>query len=462
MTERTCGKCGAALPMGAKFCMECGSELQPVCAKCGAALPAGAKFCMECGTPAGTAPAENKDAKPAGSAPNAPTRQEEAKKPVANEPQMSGISERGLFSTIRELGWKEKGARDIIFSIIDRGDAAAMEALMKSERSKISYTTLEYVKTGGDDGIPYAYLSLPPLHAAIITGNLKITAELIKNGADVNKTIEEDPDRKVGSTPLHLACRYFSPKIIFLLLDSGALCYIPRNDGNTPLHLAAANDKNGAVVRRLINAGSDVNAKMNDGSTPLHYASQNGHYDNFITLVNAGADVKVKTNEGSTLLHSASQNGHTDIVTALINIGADVNAKNKWGRTPLHLASNNGHTDVAIALINAGAKLNMIDYEEKTPLHEASFRRRTDIAIALINAGANVNAKNKIGEMPLHLASMANSTDIPVALINAGADINAEVYDETGHTYTPLNYALANNATEVAKILRAAGAVSRR
>jgi len=449
---------------------------------------------MECGTPAGTAPAINEDAKPAGSAPNAPTRQEEAKKPVANEPQMSGISERGLFSTIRELGWEKKGSHDVIFDIIDRGDAAAMEALMKSERSKISYTTLEYVQTA-NGGIPYAYLSLPPLHAAIITGNLKITAELIKNGADVNKKIEEDPDRNVGSTPLHLACKYFSPKIIFLLLDSGALCYIPRNDGNTPLHLAAANDKKGAVVRRLINAGSDVNAKMNDGSTPLHYASQNGHYDNFITLVNAGADVKVKTNEGSTLLHSASQNGHTDIVTALINIGADVNAKNKWGRTPLHLASNNGHTDVAIALINAGAKLNMIDYEEKTPLHEASFSghtdiaialinagadvnaknsrrdtplheasisRRTDIAIALINAGANVNAKNKIGEMPLHLASMANSTDIPVALINAGADINAEVYDETGHTYTPLNYALANNATEVAKILRAAGAVSRR
>ena len=110
MTERICGKCGAALPTGAKFCMECGSELQPVCAKCGAALPAGAKFCMECGTPAGTAPAINEDAKPAGSAPNAPTRQEEAKKPVANEPQMSGISERGLFSTIRELGWEENGS----------------------------------------------------------------------------------------------------------------------------------------------------------------------------------------------------------------------------------------------------------------------------------------------------------------------------------------------------------------
>ena len=425
MTERICGKCGAALPTGAKFCMECGSELTPVCAKCGAALPAGAKFCMECGTPAGTAPAINEDAKPAGSAPNAPTRQEEAKKPVANEPQMSGISERGLFSTIRELGWEKKGSHDVIFDIIDRGDAAAMEALMKSERSKISYTTLEYVQTA-NGGIPYAYLSLPPLHAAIITGNLKITAELIKNGADVNKKIEEDPDRNVGSTPLHLACKYFSPKIIFLLLDSGALCYIPRNDGNTPLHLAAANDKKGAVVRRLINAGSDVNAKMNDGSTPLHYASQNGHYDNFITLVNAGADVKVKTNEGSTPLHSASEEGHLDVVITLINAGADVNAKsnNRW-----------------------------------TPLHAASMKGHTDIVIALINAGADVNAKEKDAWndwMPLHYASLDGHTDVAIALINAGADVNAKTNDGR----TPLDIALRNSRTEVAKVLREAGAVS--
>ncbi|NCB28064.1 MAG: ankyrin repeat domain-containing protein, partial [Bacteroidia bacterium] len=171
-----------------------------------------------------------------------------------------GLNERGLLSTIKDHGWKEKGSHDAIFDIIDRGDAAVMEALIKLEGSKILYSTLEYVKTNGN-GIPEAYLSLPPLHAAIITGNLQITAELIKNGTDVNKKIEEDPDRNIGSTPLHLACDYFSPKIIFLLLDSGALCNTARDEGRTPLHLAALKDKNGTVIRRMINAGADVNAK---------------------------------------------------------------------------------------------------------------------------------------------------------------------------------------------------------
>ena len=46
-----CTGCGAALPTGAKFCMECGTPAQSGCASCGAPLVSGAKFCMECGTP---------------------------------------------------------------------------------------------------------------------------------------------------------------------------------------------------------------------------------------------------------------------------------------------------------------------------------------------------------------------------------------------------------------------------
>ncbi len=45
-----CPSCGASLPSGAKFCLECGTRISSKCPNCGADLPAGAKFCMECGT----------------------------------------------------------------------------------------------------------------------------------------------------------------------------------------------------------------------------------------------------------------------------------------------------------------------------------------------------------------------------------------------------------------------------
>ena len=43
-----CPSCGKETPKG-KFCMECGAQLENKCPKCGAEVPAGAKFCLECG-----------------------------------------------------------------------------------------------------------------------------------------------------------------------------------------------------------------------------------------------------------------------------------------------------------------------------------------------------------------------------------------------------------------------------
>src|SRR5215471_14958792 len=59
-----CGNCGAANPVGQRFCGSCGTALAAVCSSCGATNPAGQRFCGECGSPlTETAPA------PVGAAP---------------------------------------------------------------------------------------------------------------------------------------------------------------------------------------------------------------------------------------------------------------------------------------------------------------------------------------------------------------------------------------------------------
>jgi len=49
-----CGKCGADVPTGTKFCPQCGEKMGSngvsTCVNCGAVLMPGAKFCPECGT----------------------------------------------------------------------------------------------------------------------------------------------------------------------------------------------------------------------------------------------------------------------------------------------------------------------------------------------------------------------------------------------------------------------------
>lgn len=56
-TGTPCPKCNAALPAGAKFCMECGEKIEAAagrfCIECGAKMPGPAKFCPECGAKQG-------------------------------------------------------------------------------------------------------------------------------------------------------------------------------------------------------------------------------------------------------------------------------------------------------------------------------------------------------------------------------------------------------------------------
>lgn len=48
----SCPHCGAQVPAGSKFCLECGQKIGGgFCAGCGATLPPDAKFCPSCGTP---------------------------------------------------------------------------------------------------------------------------------------------------------------------------------------------------------------------------------------------------------------------------------------------------------------------------------------------------------------------------------------------------------------------------
>lgn len=49
--KKTCAACGAALPLSAKFCCDCGAK-QPIvyrCPDCGKVYPEPVKFCVECG-----------------------------------------------------------------------------------------------------------------------------------------------------------------------------------------------------------------------------------------------------------------------------------------------------------------------------------------------------------------------------------------------------------------------------
>ena len=73
-------------------------------------------------------------------------------------------------------------------------------------------------------------------------------------------------------------------------------------------------------------------------------------------LIEAGADVNAQSNNGYTVLMAASQYGQLEVCKLLIEKGAEVNTGPWDGRTALILASKEGHKEVAQLLIEAGAK----------------------------------------------------------------------------------------------------------
>ena len=74
---------------------------------------------------------------------------------------------------------------------------------------------------------------------------------------------------------------------------------LPKNDGVTPLMIAAINE-NDAALRILLSAGASVNLQDNKGMTALMYAVINGSVSATTTLIENGADAMIKNHEGKT------------------------------------------------------------------------------------------------------------------------------------------------------------------
>jgi len=113
-----------------------------------------------------------------------------------------------------------------------------------------------------------------PLMLAAIKGNKDIAEQLIKKGADVNKT---------GWTPLHYAASSGQLAIISLLLDQHAYIDAGSPNGTTPLMMAARYGT-GEAVDLLLAEGADARLKNQQGMTALEFAETGERPDAIRTL----------------------------------------------------------------------------------------------------------------------------------------------------------------------------------
>src|SRR6476660_7156824 len=97
----------------------------------------------------------------------------------------------------------------------------------------------------------------------------------------------------------------------------------------------AAERRDQAGVRALLQTGVDVNAAQVDGTTALHWAAYNDDAETVALLLRAKANVKAVNRYGVPPLALASTNGNAAIVKLLLEAGADANTTMNGGETVL-------------------------------------------------------------------------------------------------------------------------------
>lgn len=268
---------------------------------------------------------------------------------------------------------------------------------------------------------------------------------------NIEEAISKGAKNYHKSLPYAAECGYVNT--VKKLLDAGVDVNVSDYTKATALHKAASRGRL-EVVKVLIQAGADVNAETNRGYSPLELASENGHLEIVKTLIQAGADA----NKMQNALKLASKNGHTEIVKIFdpLNQNTQINetkiqdqqlsdAEKEYikivdgfisspGFTTrknsslcykyLSNAAEKGYAYAIKRLLDAGVDVNLSDRNNVTALHHAASPGHLEVVKVLIQAGANVNAAKYCGDTPLHYAAQRGHIDVVKELIQSGAGAN--------------------------------------
>jgi ankyrin repeat protein len=348
-------------------------------------------------------------------------------------------------------------------------------------------------------------------------GHADVIAELIEHGADVagrsapvfrdGRTAalgkSGDPRDAVRRQVIAVLCEQESPdlsKLRELISESSEDALLAKAGGQPAADGDPCNQKKDALGFVFTSGRRNRGPKEPDGGelTPLVYAARSGAIDAARVLLEAGADVNQVTRYGWSPLLAATQNRNYQMGKFLIEHGADVNIANKGGWTPLYLATDNRNLEggdyptrtpdmdgleYIELLLEQGADPNArmiestetrtvftnqwLDEEGATAFLRASQSGDVDLMKLLLEYGADPRINTKLGVTPLAVAagigwvegitfewSTEETVEAVRLLLDLGIDPNAQA--DTGRV--ALHGAAHKGATEVARILVAAGA----
>jgi cytohesin len=304
-------------------------------------------------------------------------------------------------------------------------------------RNKVQHTPLATACANGYPEIAHLLVQAGApvgIVEAAYLGDVAMLKRLLAGSEDI------EAQNAAGVTPLMAASACGHIECVRYLLEQGADPNTENNNGQRPLTWAVAK-AHVRVIHLLIDAGADVNAVSRKfDSTPLYSAVAYGSVACVEALLARGADPTIAGHGGRTLLHQCAYNSSSRLVkdgampriaALLLDAGADIEAKDNLHYTPLIAAAYRGSADIVRLLLERGADVRASGQEGyATPLSQVRAkdgpkdRREKSAARALIMEAMGP-------EYAVYDAAERGDTERLAALLDAGAPADQGIVFDT-------------------------------
>eukprot|EP01129_Flabellula_baltica_P009433 TRINITY_DN3852_c0_g1_i2.p1 TRINITY_DN3852_c0_g1~~TRINITY_DN3852_c0_g1_i2.p1 ORF type:complete len:765 (-),score=119.64 TRINITY_DN3852_c0_g1_i2:53-2347(-) len=339
-----------------------------------------------------------------------------------------------------------EGKHDIALYLLDQGASTLVNGInMFSPLHTCIYyaASLDVVKrllSSGADLNARDANQWNALHMAAVQNDCEIAEFVMMKGLSV------DSKTKNSETPLIIASSNgFDMMVNILLCNSADTSVRTTPLLNTALSFASINGHLNCVKLILehekISNISTMNIPNLTGDTPLHLAAANDNIDVIKMFIHYGVDINKQRRNESNCLHIAVEKNSDDLLRFLLENGCNVNAKDGFGTTPLHRACSNKNLFQVKLLLEYGADTSVTDNDGLTVLHSLCISRKESgdeivILEELLNT-LSLTVRDRVNATILHTAVCCpNSLNIVKYIIDQEPSL---LFEEDGSGLVPLH-----------------------